>query len=102
MTKIEKVIEGLRICFYQKNCDGCPYEEDSLKAVGRRHLDDWHCPVVDDALELLKDRNHPDCEHAEHDGAGCLGYSGSHDDEPIDACKNCKKYTGNVTKGDFI
>lgn len=40
--------------------------------------------------------NHkPDCANAEHDGGGCLGYSGSHDDEPIEKCKNCEKYTGN-------
>ena len=39
----------------------------------------------------------PDCEHAEHDGAGCLGYAGcTQDDEPIDVCKYCKDYTGNV------
>ena len=38
----------------------------------------------------------PDCEHANHDGAGCLGYSSCwQDDEPIDACKECKEYTGN-------
>lgn len=39
----------------------------------------------------------PDCEHANHDGAGCLGYCGcEQDDEPIDACKQCEKYTGNI------
>lgn len=45
---------------------------------------------------LLKQTGYPDCEHAEFDGTGCLGYSGCmEDDEPIDACKNCSAYTGN-------
>ena len=38
----------------------------------------------------------PDCEHAEHDGIGCLGYAACwQDDEPIDACKTCREYTSN-------
>jgi hypothetical protein len=42
-------------------------------------------------------RRHPDCEHAEWDGTGCLGYCGcTQDDEPIEACKRCRKYTGNI------
>ena len=52
-------------------------------------------------ISRLKHKLHPipDCEHAEHDGAGCLGYSGcSQDDEPIDACKNCDRYTGNIVR----
>ena len=41
----------------------------------------------------------PDCEHAEHDGTGCLGYCGcTQDDEPIEFCKRCEKYTGNVSE----
>ena len=45
-------------------------------------------------IEHLK---RPDCEHAEHDGVGCLGYCGcTQDDEPIESCKRCEKYTGNV------
>lgn len=46
---------------------------------------------------LLKENRKPDCEHANHDGAGCLGYCRcEQDDEPIDACKECEKYTGNI------
>ena len=45
-------------------------------------------------IERLK---RPDCEHANHDGAGCLGYCEcEQDDEPIEACKQCEKYTGNI------
>ena len=59
---------------------------------------------VDDAIDLLKEQEaknehlkRPDCEHAEHDGIGCLGYAGcTQDDEPIEVCKECEKYTGNV------
>ena len=35
------------------------------------------------------------CEAAETDGGGCLGYSPLNDDEPIERCKYCEKYTGN-------
>lgn len=52
---------------------------------------------ADDALNLLKEQKKPDCEHAEHDGIGCLGYAGcTQEDEPIEVCKECEKYTGNV------
>lgn len=53
--------------------------------------------ALDMAIELLKKHRKPDCEHAEHDGIGCLGYSGcAQDDEPIEVCKECEKYTGNI------
>ena len=59
---------------------------------------------IDDAIALLEEQEakiehlkRPDCEHAEHDGIGCLGYCGcAQDDEPIETCKRCEKYTGNV------
>ncbi len=52
---------------------------------------------VDEIIEIIEKIYKPKCEHAEHDGTGCLGYGiSSHDDEPINACKNCSKYTGNV------
>ena len=52
--------------------------------------------TVMDTLALLREQEKPDCEHAEHDGIGCLGYAGcTQDDEPIVACKTCRKYTGN-------
>ena len=52
---------------------------------------------VDEIIEIIEKTYKPDCEHAEHDGTGCLGYGiSSQDDEPIEACKNCNKYTGNV------
>lgn len=48
-------------------------------------------------LALLKEYRKPDCEHAEHDRIGCLGYAGCiQDDEPINTCKECEKYTGNI------
>lgn len=67
---------------------------------------DWYSDselkgLAADALELLKAqeheigrlKHHVPCEEAELTGAGCLGYGkGPSDDEPIDACKNCRKY----------
>lgn len=37
------------------------------------------------------------CHTAEHDFLGCLGY-GRHenDDEPVEQCKRCELYTGNI------
>ena len=65
--------------------------------------------AVEDLLVLLKEQNamiehvkRPDCEHAEHDGTGCLGYcycGWPQDDEPIEECKRCEKYTGNISDG---
>ena len=63
------------------------------------------CPIICiHVLDLLEEQEaeierlkRPDCEHATHDGAGCLGYCGcEQDDDPIDACKQCEKYTGNI------
>lgn len=36
---------------------------------------------------------HVNCEIAEHDGNGCLGYSHYGDDFPIKECLHCPKYT---------
>lgn len=96
MPDKEKVIKGLK-CHYEaleSSCDICPYK------------DEWTCQLslCKDALTLLKEQEaeikqqkRPDCEHANHDGAGCIGYCGcEQDDEPIDACKQCEKYTGNI------
>lgn len=33
------------------------------------------------------------CEIAEHDGNGCLGYSHYGDDFPVKECLHCPKYT---------
>ena len=53
-------------------------------------------------LKLLQEWG-PACEHAEHDGRGCLGYSGCwQDDEPIETCKRCGKYTGNAEEKEVL
>lgn len=62
--------------------------------------------IITDTITLLKEQveeiehlERPDCEHAEHDSVGCLGYYGcTQDDEPIEACKSCEKYTGNIAE----
>jgi len=102
MTDIEKVKKGLE-CLAQKQaptanpCKDCGY-------INRPNFAICVKDVASDALELLKEQEaeieymkRPDCEHAEHDGIGCLGYCGcAQDDEPIESCKRCEKYTGNV------
>lgn len=103
MTDLEKVTDGLRACISvgengvtHSDCRICPYAK----------VYECRLELERNALELLKEQEveikrlkKPDCEHAEHDGFGCLGYSGcKQDDEPIDSCKKCKKYTGNITE----
>ena len=87
MTDREKVIKALECCANpEARCSmkECPYFEV--------HNYCW-VKLEQDALELLKK---PDCEHAEHDSAGCLGYAGcEQDDEPIEICKKCDAYTLN-------
>ena len=57
-----------------------------------------------DTVKEAKDKwnmRKPPCHEAEHDGIGCLGFGkGTHDDEPIDVCMKCSKYTGNITEKD--
>ena len=56
----EKVINGLRICFTQKDCDRCPYQKELKAILDKPHNDDWCCPILDDALALLKEQEHKD------------------------------------------
>ena len=95
MSDFEKVIKGLECCiFSDEECeclDECPYHDDCWET-------DCELGYIlkKDALELLK---RPDCEYAEHDSAGCLGYAGcEQDDEPIEFCKKCDAYTGNKSE----
>lgn len=89
MPDLEKVLKALEHHKETAVCNGCPYAGDDDTVEG-------YCPVYDDAIALLREHEKPDCEHAEHDGIGCLGYAGcTQDDEPIDVCKTCHKYTGN-------
>jgi len=92
MIDRKKVIKGLQIereCVSRdcdRDCGKCDLVQDR----------DWLLSVYDDAIAMLKEKRKPDCEHAEHDGIGCLGYARcTQDDEPIEACKNCCTYTGN-------
>ena len=84
------------------NEDAIKWLENLKQDIGQlRHEDLWHYEqAIYEIISMLKehDANHkPDCEHAEHDGVGCLGYCGcTQDDEPIEVCKGCEKYTGNV------
>ena len=72
-------------------CDECPYGDNRYGGV---------CKVMAarDALALLKaEQRKVDCNAANRDAAGCLGYGYSdNDDEPIDVCKRCEQYTGNA------
>lgn len=92
MTDREKVINEL-----------VSYIENAL-SVDSDYVDCIPTYLLQYAVVLLKEQDakiehlkRPDCEHAEHDGIGCLGYCGcTQDDEPIESYKRCEKYTGNV------
>jgi len=44
-------------------------------------------------LPSVTPSRHVNCEIAEHDGNGCLGYSHYGDDFPVKECLHCPKYT---------
>ena len=77
---------------------------ESALAIDSDYVDCVRTDLLQYTIALLKEQEaeierlkKPDCEHANHDGAGCLGYCGcEQDDEPIDTCKQCEKYTGNI------
>lgn len=106
---IEKVKQGLKICTDESwvgNCeiDGkhCPYEEDHIISCFAIMCRDALSVIeqMEQEIERLK-AHKPDCDHAEHDSGGCLGYGrNEQDDEPIDACKKCEKYTGKDGEND--
>lgn len=58
MVNREKVIEGLHTCFTKADCNGCPYEEECRYVMlGKKQKgDEWHCPILDDVMELLNDQ----------------------------------------------
>lgn len=86
LSKCELYGQTLQYCLEQE----CPYVEQRGKTGECVHY------LHEDAQEVLK---RPDCEHAEHDSAGCLGYAGcNQDDEPIEICKKCDAYTGNKSE----
>jgi len=53
---IEKARNGLITCFKNKSCDGCVYEAELKQIINVTADDDWHCPVLDDILNILKDQ----------------------------------------------
>ena len=94
-------------CCIKDDCLHCPNTyKDRRVTCGdftRGHVNIPVC-IMRETINALKEQEaeikhlkRPDCEHAEHDGTGCLGYCGcTQDDEPIESCKRCEKYTGNV------
>ena len=54
MDNREKVIKGLKCCFQNANCDGCPYEIECRKISLK--TPETHCPILDDILALLKEQ----------------------------------------------
>ena len=54
MVDREKVIKGLKCCFENANCDGCPYETECRKISFK--TPENHCPILDDILALLKEQ----------------------------------------------
>jgi len=97
MTKREKILKGAKYCLTSDpmRCpDECPYLIEGFSCG----ID----PFLADVIAYLEEQEpiKPDCEHAEYDGVSCLGYCGcTQDDEPIESCKRCEKYTGNISEG---
>ena len=51
-------------------------------------------PQIQEVLYYLEGKGDVNCETAEWDASGCLGYSYENDDEPVEICKHCAKYSG--------
>lgn len=86
MPDREKVIKGLEVCFLNKDCNGCPYEKGCREAINRKDPEDnWHCPILNDALALLKEQ---DPVPAELEGGGSSWWW---------VCGECH---GQISKGD--
>lgn len=112
MTNREKVIKGLEICTKDIPMSNAVHKSDFCKECPYYNAENHYCwnqiVMMRDALALLKEqeveikqRKRPDCEHAEHDGVGCLGYCiCEQDDQPIEICDKCEKYTGNIIGGE--
>ena len=111
MADIEKVLNGLRHCLPEKevdrelNCGSCLYHEHC------ENCDTITIPLemVEDIFDVLKEQQaeierlkgelKAECKNAGHDAYGCLGYGkSSQNDELIEKCINCEKYTGNITR----
>lgn len=97
MEPIEKVKQGLRCCSGKRlKCHNCPCNGKRTKKEScETFLMRDALSMIEQLQEEIERLKKPGCEQAEHDSGGCLGYSGSYDDEPVEACKKCKKYTGN-------
>ena len=70
MPDRDKVIKGLDHCYFGSS--GPCYEKECPYYQNHNCTDE----LKNDILVLLKEHRKPDCEHAEHDGIGCLGYAG--------------------------
>lgn len=53
---------------------------------------DSHCITPEQAIAATLGMG-VNCSKAEHDAGGCLGFQSGDDDEPVDQCKACHKYT---------
>jgi hypothetical protein len=76
----EDFIYALKSCEYTVHNGQVMYEENELIKRFEK-------------LPSVTPSRHVNCEIAEHDGNGCLGYNHYGDDFPIKECLHCPKYT---------
>lgn len=81
----------------QEPCTDAVRREAVLEAVSEG-CQEWRgiygrCEELINELPPVTPSRHVNCEIAEHDGNGCLGYSHYGDDFPIKECLHCPKYT---------
>ena len=80
----------------QEPCDDAISREaviDTLQYAWEANKDIQESIVEIKALPSVTPSRHVNCEIAEHDSNGCLGYSHYGDDFPIKECLHCPKYT---------
>lgn len=81
MADVEKVKQGCECCdhpYGERKCRECPYKQFPKPYCNIQLGHDALCVIESQQAEIERLKAHkPDCDHAEHDSGGCLGYGRS-------------------------
>ena len=93
-SRLKQALEMAIQALSQEPCDDVVSRKAVLKL--KHHKPEYGDMIYAFDVEQLPPvtpSRHVNCEIAEHDGNGCLGYSHYGDDFPIKECLHCPKYT---------
>ena len=97
LDRADEIGTSILKLFEQEQCDDVVSRQAVIEAISEG-CQEWRgiygrCEELINALPSVTPSRHVNCEIAEHDGNGCLGYSHYGDDFPIEECLHCPKYT---------